>query len=110
MRFPAPPFTEAADISPTVAERGRITFDGVPSPRFLNPMGVIHGGWVSLLLDTPIGCALHSVLDAGYAYTTIHLRTTFVKSQRATNAVPCQGTLLHASSPVAPPAARIPAA
>ena len=107
MRFPAPPFTEVADIRPTVAERGRITFEGVPSPRFLNPLGVIHGGWVSLLLDTTMGCAVHSVLDAGYAYTTIDLRTTFVKSVRATKPVRCEATLLHAGSRVASAEARL---
>src|SRR5260370_33919243 len=73
MRFPAPPFTEVADIRPTGAERGRITFEGVPSPRFLNPMGVIHGCWGSLLLDATLAFGVQAVPRAGASDRAIAL-------------------------------------
>jgi uncharacterized protein (TIGR00369 family) len=100
--IPRPPFAELANIRPVAVERGRVTFEGVPSAQFLNPMGVVHGGWVSLLLDTAMGCAIHTMLEAGQAYTTIDLHTTFVKPVHANaNVVRCNATVLHAGNRVA---------
>jgi uncharacterized protein (TIGR00369 family) len=100
--YPAPPFAEVADVWPVLIEVGRITFEAKPSERFLNPMGLVHGGWTSLLLDTVMGCAVHTTLEAGKSYTTIDLRTTFVKPVRVSKGlVRCEGTLLHKGGQIA---------
>jgi uncharacterized protein (TIGR00369 family) len=97
-QFPAPPFAEVSDIWPVSVEKGRLVFDATPSSRFCNPMGLVHGGWLALLLDTAMGCAVHSALDAGQAYTTTDLRMTYVKPVReATGRLRCEATLLHIS-------------
>ncbi len=94
--FPAPPFAEVADVWPVSVEKGRMVFEATPSSRFYNPMGLVHGGWLSLLLDTAMGCAVHSALDAGLAYTTTDLRTTCVwPGREATGRLRCEATLLH---------------
>src|SRR5213592_322908 len=67
--LPAPPFAEVTDIWITEVEHGRVMFEARPSPRFLNPMGSIHGGWISTVLDSAMGCAVHSAMKAGQAYT-----------------------------------------
>ena len=95
-RLPSPPFAEVSEVWPVSVERGRLVFEATPSARFYNPMGLVHGGWLALLLDTAMGCAVHSALDAGQAYTTTDLRTTYVKPVReATGRLRCEATLLH---------------
>lgn len=99
---PAPPFSQVADVWPCEVERGRVVFEAVPSSRFYNPMGLVHGGWLALLLDTAMGCAVHSVLAAGEGYTTVDLRTTFAKAVRETTGrVRCEGYVLHVGERIA---------
>ena len=50
--YPAPPSNQTADIWPLSVEVGRVEFEGVPSAKFYNPMGIVHGGWISTLLDS----------------------------------------------------------
>lgn len=59
-QFPAPPFAETSDIWLIEAENGRVLFEATPSQKFLNPLGTIHGGWLPTLLDSAMGCAVHS--------------------------------------------------
>src|SRR4029450_6890349 len=76
---PSPPFSETTDIWLVSAETGRVRFEAMPSARFYNPMGVIHGGWIATLLDSCMGCAVHSTLQAAQTYTTIEMKTVFVR-------------------------------
>jgi acyl-coenzyme A thioesterase PaaI-like protein len=64
---PAPPFSEVAAVWPISVEVGRVAFEASPSARFYNPMGLVHGGWLALLLDSAMGCAVHSTLEPGQA-------------------------------------------
>jgi acyl-coenzyme A thioesterase PaaI-like protein len=70
---PSPPFSASTDIWIVSAETGRVRFEAMPSARFYNPMGVVHGGWIATLLDSCMGCAVHSTLEAGQTYTTIEM-------------------------------------
>lgn len=100
--LPAPPFAERADVWPTELESGRVVFEGRPSAHFYNPMGMVHGGWLALLLDTVMGCAVHTTLGAGEGYTTIDMQTTFVQAVFEKSGVRrAEGKLLHRGSRVA---------
>ena len=59
-RHPSPPFAGATDNWLTTAEYCRVVFEAGPSDRFLNPLGTVHDGWISTLLDSAMGCAVHS--------------------------------------------------
>lgn len=97
--YPAPPFAETTDLWPVSVEAGRIVFEARPSKRFYNPMGFVHGGWISLLIDTVMGCAVQSTLKAGQTYTTLEMKTTFVRSVlESTGNLRCEGVLLHSGS------------
>ncbi|MBA8876791.1 PaaI family thioesterase [Phyllobacterium myrsinacearum] len=97
--YPAPPFAETTDLWPISIEAGKVVFEARPSKKFYNPMGVVHGGWISLLIDTVMGCAVHSSLKAGQAYTTLEMKTTFVRSVLvSTGVLRCEGVLLHSGS------------
>lgn len=62
------------------ADRGRAVFQGRPGPGLLNPMGGIHGGWYATLLDSALGCAVHTMMPAGRAYTTAELSVNLVRA------------------------------
>ncbi|MCI0629589.1 MAG: PaaI family thioesterase [Phycisphaerales bacterium] len=101
-RAPSPPFSETTDIWMVSAETGRVVFEAMPSARFHNPMGVIHGGWIATLLDSCMGCVVQSTLKAAQTYTTIEMKTVFVRAAHAdTGLLRCEGTLLHSGRRVA---------
>ena len=93
--LPPPPFSETTNIRPTEIEPGRITFEGTPAEQFYNPMGTVHGGWLATLLDTAMACAIQSMLPPGQTYTTLELKTNFVRPVFAsTGTLRCEGVLL----------------
>jgi len=101
-RAPSPPFSETTNIWMVSAETGRVAFEAMPSARFYNPMGVIHGGWIATLLDSCMGCVAQSTLRAGQTYTTIEMKTAFARAARIdTGLLRCEGTLLHSGRRVA---------
>jgi uncharacterized protein (TIGR00369 family) len=60
--------------------RGRAVFQGRPGVAHLNPMGTVHGGWFATLLDSALGCAVHTLMPAGRAYTTAELGINLVRA------------------------------
>ena len=101
-RAPWPPFSETTDIWMVAAEIGHVIFEGLPSARFYNPMGVVHGGWIATLLDSCMGCVVHSTLKAAQTYTTIEMKTVFVRPvHEKTGLLRCEGTLLHGGRRIA---------
>lgn len=79
-RLPQAPI--AATIGMTafeILERGSVAVELVPEPRHYNPLGTVHGGVHSTLLDTAAGCAVHSTLAVGEAYTSLDLSVKFLR-------------------------------
>ncbi|HEX2540299.1 MAG TPA: PaaI family thioesterase [Caldimonas sp.] len=77
--LPAPPFSETLGFLLVEVEPGRAVFQGRPARAHYNPMGTVHGGWFATLLDSAVGCAVHSTLPAGKAYTTAELKINIVR-------------------------------
>lgn len=100
--FPAPPIAEVADFWLTEVEHGRAVFEATPSDRFRNPLGTVHGGWMSTLLDSAMGCAVHSTLKAGQGYTTVDLAVSFVRAvHQSTGKLRCEGKVIHVGGRIA---------
>ena len=59
---------------------GRAVFQGTPLAQHLNPLGTIHGGWVATMLDSALGCSVHTMMPAGRAYTTAELSVNYVRA------------------------------
>lgn len=59
---------------------GQAAFQGTPGPSHHNPMGGIHGGWYATLLDSALGCAVHTRMPVGRGYTTAELSVKIVKA------------------------------
>ncbi|WP_131740156.1 PaaI family thioesterase [Actinomadura roseirufa] len=83
-------------------EPGRVVFSLTPRTDFSNPLGIVHGGILSTLLDSAMGCAVHTSLPEGTGYTTLELKVNFVRPV-ALDAGPlrCEGTVLHLGRRVA---------
>ena len=56
-----------------------MVFAGEPTEAFFNPLGTIHGGWTSAILDSAMACAVHTTLLAGQGYTTVEMKLNFVR-------------------------------
>ena len=77
--LPPPPIAETLGFGPIEVEEGRATFTIEPAEFHYNPIGVVHGGLALALLDSAMGCAVHSTLPAGVAYTTLEVKANFVR-------------------------------
>ena len=94
--LPAPPIAITMNMGPIELEEGRVVFAGVPGEEHYNPIGVVHGGYAATILDSALGCAVHTTLPAGVAYTSLGLETKFVRPiTRDTGRVLCEATVLY---------------
>lgn len=101
-RFPPPPIADLLGIELVEVGHGRATFAAHPGERHYNPIGVVHGGLAATLLDSAMGCAVQSTLEAGVGYTTLDLNTTFLRPIMSdTGKVLCEAAVVHAGSRVA---------
>lgn len=68
---------------PIEYEAGRFVFQGTPGPEHYNPLGSVHGGYAATLLDSCVGCAVHTMLPAGRGYTTLELKVNYIRPMTA---------------------------
>ena len=96
---PPPPIAVLMNMHPAELEEGRAVFEGTPGEEHYNPIAVVHGGYASTMLDSALGCAVHTTLPAGVGYTTQSLEVKFVRPiTRETGLVRAEGTVLHKGS------------
>lgn len=64
----------------TSVGHGEVTFELNTQPDFSNPLGTVHGGIAATMLDSAMGCAVHTTLPAGVGYTTLELKVNYIRS------------------------------
>ncbi|UKT65569.1 PaaI family thioesterase [Pedobacter mucosus] len=79
-KFPLPPFLYTLDFTVTKVKSGNIVFEFVPQEFHYNPIGTVHGGVITSILDSAMGCSVHSLLPVGKGYTTLELKINFLKA------------------------------
>ena len=79
-RIAPPPIAALIGMNIVRVEPGRVTFGLDVGEHLYNPIGSVHGGVFCTLLDSAMGCAVHSSLDRGQAYTTLELKVNIVKA------------------------------
>lgn len=100
--LPAPPIMIHSNIRMKEFEEGRAVFTGLPAKEFLNPLGTVHGGWISTLIDTALSCAVHTTLKPGEYYTTTSLNVNMVRPLHpGSGEVVCEGRIVHRGSRLA---------
>jgi uncharacterized protein (TIGR00369 family) len=109
--LPPPPIAVTMRLRPVELEEGRVVFEGEPGEEHYNPIGVVHGGYAATLLDSALGCAVHSTLPAGVGYTSLGLEAKFVRPiTRDTGRVLCEASVLYRGRKQATAEARLTAA
>lgn len=79
-KIPPPPLITTLDLQLQKVTVGEAVFTFQPQEFHYNPIGTVHGGVISSILDSALGCTLHSTLDAGVGYTSLDLKVNFLKA------------------------------
>lgn len=75
---------------------GRAVFGATPDESVYNPLGSVHGGFAATLLDSAVGCAVHTKLKAGQGYTTLELKVAYHRAMtKDTGPVRAEGTVIQ---------------
>ncbi|MFC6153183.1 PaaI family thioesterase [Nocardioides yefusunii] len=61
-------------------EPGRFEASVVTRPDFANPLGDVHGGVCATLLDSVMGCAVHTTLGPGEGYSTLEIKVNYTRT------------------------------
>jgi uncharacterized protein (TIGR00369 family) len=95
--LPPPPIAQLLGFEIVQAEEGRAVFAMEPAEWMFNPIGAVHGGVAATLLDSCMGCAVHTTLPAGVGYTTTDLQVRYIRAMGdATGRVLAEGRVVHA--------------
>jgi uncharacterized protein (TIGR00369 family) len=94
--IPPPPIAVVMNFSIELLEEGRAAFIGEPGEEHYNPIGVVHGGYASTILDSALGCAVHTTCPAGVGYTSQTLEVKYLRPiTRDTGAVRADAVVVH---------------
>jgi uncharacterized protein (TIGR00369 family) len=101
-RLPSPPIAELLGFRLVEVEPGHAVFEALPGEQHYNPIGVVHGGLAMTLLDSAMGCSIHTHMPAGGGYTTLEAKTNLTRPITSqTGKLRAIGKLLHLGSRVA---------
>jgi uncharacterized protein (TIGR00369 family) len=89
------------------AAEGEAVFQGIPTEAHLNPMGGVHGGWYGTVLDSAMGCAVHTLMPVGRGYTTAEYSINIVRAAKPGVVYRAMGRVLHGGRQLATADARI---
>ena len=103
-----PHIAETLDFALIAVEPGKATFQGTPQLKHYNPLGTVHGGWYATLLDSAVGCAVHTLMPAGRGYTTAELSINIVRAaSHESGPLRAIGTVIHCGKQLATAEGRI---
>lgn len=95
-QVPRAPISETMDFLLVTVADGVAVFQGQPQFKHYNPLGGVHGGWFATLLDSALGCSVHTTLPVGRGYTTLEFKVNLVRG--LTDRVPlvrANGRVVH---------------
>jgi uncharacterized protein (TIGR00369 family) len=100
--LPPPPLMSTLDFSIGEIAPGVVTFHMEPKEFHYNPLGSVHGGVITALLDSAMGCSIQSLLPKGTGYTTLELKVNFLRpiTTKSGN-LTCIGKAIHSGSKIA---------
>jgi uncharacterized protein (TIGR00369 family) len=94
--LPPPPIGVLMNFRISELSEGHAVFTVEPAEYHYNPIGVVHGGVAATLLDSAMGCAVHSTLPAGAGYTTLEIKVNYIRPMTAeTGVVRCEANIIH---------------
>jgi uncharacterized protein (TIGR00369 family) len=94
--LPPAPIAVVMNMRPVELAEGRVVFAGEPGEEHYNPIGIVHGGYAATILDSVLGCAVHTTLPVGVGYTSLGLEVKYLRPiSRDTGRVLCEGVVVH---------------
>ena len=106
--LPYPPIAQTLDFALVEVAPGQATFQGTPQLMHYNPLGSVHGGWYATLLDSALGCAVHTMMPVGRGYTTAELGVNIVRAaSHKSGPLRAIGKVIHCGRQLATAEARI---
>ena len=94
--IPPPPIALLLGFEIAEVAEGRVVFSAETGEHQYNPIGVVHGGVAATLLDSVMGCAVHSRLPRGRGYTTLEIKVNYVRAiKRESGPLRAIGTVVH---------------
>ena len=89
-------------------DHGRVVISLDTRPDFANPSGTVHGGIAATILDSVMGCAVHTTLPAGVSYTTLELKVNYIRAARTDGqTLTATGTVIHSGRRIATAEGRV---
>lgn len=105
---PPPPVALLIGMELIEAQPGRVVFGFTPAEHLYNPIGAVAGGVTALVMDAALGCAVHTALSDGSAYSTAEFSINFIRAVTVdTGSLRCEATVLHAGRRAATAEAKI---
>jgi len=106
--LPRPPIADLMNFDLVEVSDGFAVFTVEPAEYHYNPIGVVHGGLAATLLDSAMGCAVHTTLPPGVVYTTLEVKVNFVRAlTMQTGLVRCEAKVIHTGARTATAEARL---
>jgi uncharacterized protein (TIGR00369 family) len=106
--LPYPHIAETLDFGLVEVGPGLAIFQGTPQLMHYNPLGSVHGGWFATLLDSALGCAVHTTLPAGRGYTPAERGVNSVRAATLKSGpLRAIGKVIHSGRQLATAEARI---
>jgi uncharacterized protein (TIGR00369 family) len=107
-KLPPPPISVLIGQRAVSAESGRVVFEITPAEQHYNPIGFVHGGVITTILDSVMGCTVHTTLPAGVGYTTLELKVNFLRGVTTqVGPLQCEGKIIHSGKRTAAVEARL---
>lgn len=100
--LPAPTMARTLNFILSEVSDGRAVFKGTATEDHYNPIGSVHGGWAGAVMDSALGCAVHTKMAKGMGYSTIEFKVHLVRPIFAhTGEVICEGKVVHMGKSIA---------
>src|SRR5687767_4068168 len=94
--LPPPPMAALLKFELVELSEGHAIFAVEPKEYHYNPLGTVHGGLAATLLDSAMGCAVHTTLEPGWAYGSLDLSARFVRTITPdTGRIVGEGVVVH---------------
>ena len=77
--LPGPPIAHLLGMEMEEIDEGTAVFSIEPAEFLCNPIGSVHGGVAATMLDSVMGCAIHTTLPHGTGYSTVELSVNYVR-------------------------------
>ena len=94
--LPEPSIGRVLGLEPVDFSPGHAVWAATPDERHMSLIGSVHGGYTALVLDSALGCAVHTMLPAGVAYATLELSVNYIRPiTPVTGRVLCEANAIH---------------